>query len=294
MTIAHDFAYLRPATVPDALAMLADHRGAMVLAGGTDVVPWLRDDAITPETVVDIKDIAGFDAIDVADGVLRIGPLVTFSDLIASPVAAEHVPALVEASHTVASVGVRNRATVVGNICSAVPSCDAGPPLLVYEAAVEVAGPGGERSIPVLEWFLGPRTQALAEGELVTGITIPLPGAHGGCYAKLSRYRGEDLAQVGVAVLALPGNDYRVAFGAVGPVPFRAPAIEERLAGGGPGDADPAALDALVDEAISPIDDVRASKEYRTHMSRVMLRRSLAAAAARLDGGGPPYGEQVI
>ena len=294
MTIAHDFAYLRPATLAEAIEALSRHEGAMLLAGGTDVVPWLRDDAITPPALIDLKDVEGLDRIEAAGGALRIGPLVTFTDLIDSGIALEKAPVLVEAAHTVASVGVRNRATLAGNVCSAVPSCDAGPALLVHEAALEVAGPEGERSIPITEWFLGPRRQALGAGEIVTAVALPDAGPHGACYVKLSRYRGEDLAQVGVAVMALPGKRYRVAFGAVGPVPFRALEVEEYLEGKDP---DPAALDGLgplVERAISPIDDVRASKEYRTHMSRVMLRRGLAAAAARLEGGGPPYGEPVI
>jgi len=294
MTIAHDFAYLRPGTLPEALAMLSEHGGAQLLAGGTDVVPWLRDDAITPDVFIDIKDIEGMSAIAVEGDVVKIGALVTFSDLIASEVIADVLPMLAEAAHTVASVGVRNRATLVGNICSAVPSCDGGPTVLVYEASLEVAGPEGERSIPISEWFLGPRHQSLGEGEIVTAVSIPVPGAHGGCYVKLGRYQGEDLAQVGVAVAALPGKQYRVAYGAVGPVPFRALAVEAYLAGKDLDDETLGGLGALIDEAISPIDDVRASKEYRTHMSRVMLTRGLAAAAARLEGGGPPYGESVI
>ena len=294
MTIAHDFAYLRPATMSDALAMLSANPGAMLLAGGTDVVPFLRDDVITPEVVIDIKDVPGLAGIEIEGDSLRIGALVTFSDLIASAIAADVVPMLVEAALTVASVGVRNRATVVGNVCSAVPSCDAGPPLLAYEASMDVIGPAGERSIPILEWFLGPRSQALGAGEIVTGVSIPVLPAHGGCYAKLSRYRGEDLAQVGVAVVAMPSKRYRVAYGAVGPVPFRVPEIEEYLVGRDLDSETFAGLQPLIIEAIAPIDDIRASKEYRTHMSRVMLERSLAAAAARLAGGGPPYGESVI
>jgi len=294
MTIAHDFAYLRPGTLPEALAMLSENEGAKLLAGGTDVVPWLRDDAVTPDVVIDIKDIEGMSGIAVKGDVVQIGSLVTFSDLIASEAIAELLPMLAEAAHTVASVGVRNRATLVGNICSAVPSCDGGPAMLVYEASLEVIGPRGERTIPISEWFLGPRSQSLGDGEIVTAVSVPVPGAHGACYVKLSRYRGEDLAQVGVAVMALPGKQYRVAYGAVGPVPFRAPDIEAHLAGKDLDDETLGGLAALIDEVISPIDDVRASKEYRTHMSRVMLIRGLAAAAARLEGGGPPYGESVI
>jgi carbon-monoxide dehydrogenase medium subunit len=294
MTIASDFDYRRPATLEEAVALLAECDRPLVLAGGTDVVPWLRNGLAAPATVVDIKAVPGLGGIESRDGIVRIGSLATFSDVIASEEVAATIPVLAEASHTVASVGVRNRATLVGNLCSAVPSCDAGPALLVLDAALEVAGPDGRRSIPITEWFRGVRRTSLGPGEIVTGIAIPDPGRHGGCYVKLSRYRGEDLAQVGVAVLVRPGGEYRVAFGAVAPVPFRAPAIEEYLAGRALDDETRAGLAPLVDAAISPIDDVRASKEYRYHMSRVMLTRGLAAAAARLEGGGPPYGDQVI
>ncbi len=293
MAISHDFAYLRPGDLDEALAMLDENPGARVLAGGTDLVPWMRDDAVFPDAVVDIKQIEGLADIVVADGTLRIGSLVTFSDLIRSDVVATEVPLLAEAAATVASVGVRNRATLAGNLCSAVPSCDGGPALLVYDAVVQVTGPDGPREAPVSEWFLGPREAACGPGEIATGVTIPIPGAHGGCYVKLSRYRGEDLAQAGVAVLALPEHRYRVAFGAVGPTPFRAPTIETHLEGRAIEDSLDG-LDELVDEVISPISDVRATKEYRAHMCRVMLRRGLAAAEARLTGGGPPYGKQVI
>jgi len=295
VSIAHDFDYVRASTLAEALEALGEGGpGARVLAGGTDMVAWLRDDAVHPDLLVDIKDVPGLDEITVRDGTLEIGALVTFSRIIDSPLVAEHAPTLVEASHTVASVGIRNRATLVGNLCSAVPSLDGGPPLLVHEAALRVAGKDGERSVPIGEWFSGPRRTVLADGEIALGVSIPAAGEHGGCYLKLSRYRGEDLAQASVAALVLPGNRYRVAFGAVGPVAFRAPGIEDHLAGRVLDDEAMDGAKALVDEVISPITDVRASSEYRAHMCRVMLGRALRAAAGRLAGDGPAYGEELL
>jgi carbon-monoxide dehydrogenase medium subunit len=295
MTITHDFAYHRPATLAEAVALLAEGgEGTWVLAGGTDVVPWLRDDAVHPDALVDLKRIEGLGDVTEADGVVSIGALVTFTDLLKSGLIAERLPLLGEAAATVASVGIRNRATLVGNLCSAVPSCDAGPALLCHDALLRVAGPDGNREIPISEWFVGPRRTSLETGELVTAVAVPDPGTHGACYAKLTRYRGEDLSQAGVAVVALPGNHYRVAFGAVGPVPFTAPTIEAHLDGR---DLDPESVEgavALVEGVISPITDVRATREYRSHMCKVMLRRALAAATGRLRGDGPPYREQVV
>ena len=110
MSIAHDFDYVRASTLAEALEALGEGGpGARVLAGGTDMVAWLRDDAVHPDLLVDIKDVPGLDEITVRDGTLEIGALVTFSRIIDSPLVAEHAPTLVEASHTVASVGIRNR-----------------------------------------------------------------------------------------------------------------------------------------------------------------------------------------
>jgi carbon-monoxide dehydrogenase medium subunit len=295
MTLTRSFTYVKPGSLPEALALLAEHgREAAVLAGGTDLVAWMRDALVAPEMVVDLKGLPGLGGIALVDGTLRLGALATFSDVLRSPVVASTFPLLAEMAGTVASVGIRNRATVVGNLCSAVPSNDAGPVLLAAGASLQVVGPNGERTITLADWFLGPRRTSLAEGELVTGITIPLPGPDGGCYLKLGRYRGEDLAQASVAVLALPGHRYRIAFGAVAPATARAAAIEQTLEGRALDDTALAEAADLVPAAISPISDLRASAEYRTHMCRVMLVRALRAAAGRLGGDGPPYGARLL
>jgi carbon-monoxide dehydrogenase medium subunit len=295
MTLTRSFTYVKPGSLPEALALLAEHgREAAVLAGGTDLVSWMRDDLVSPGLVVDLKGIPGLGGIALVDGTLRLGALATFSDVLRSPVIAATFPVLAEAAGTVASVGIRNRATVAGNLCSAVPSNDAGPVLLAAGASLQIATREGERTIPLADWFLGPRRTSLAEGELVTGINIPIPGPHGGCYLKLGRYRGEDLAQASVAVLALPGHRYRIAFGAVAPAAFRASGIEACLENRALDDASLAEAADLVPGAISPISDLRASAEYRTHMGRVMLVRALRAAAGRLGGDGPPYGARLL
>ena len=193
--IAKEFEYRRPATLGEATHLLADHPGSVrVLAGGTDLIAWLRDDAVAPDLLVDIKDIPDLRDIRLDGQTLHIGSLVTFTDLIESDVVQQHAPLFVEMSETVASPGIRNRATMVGNICSAVPSCDAGPVLLVYNTTVHVTGPNGSRSIDINDWFTGLRETARTDDEVVTHLTIEVP-QHGGVYVKLMRYAGEDLAQ---------------------------------------------------------------------------------------------------
>ncbi len=259
------------------------------------MVAWLRDEAIAPTALIDIKAIPDLHLITDLGGSLHLGALVTFSDLLASPHVAERYPILVEMGHLVASAGIRNRATLIGNICSAVPSCDAGPVLLAHDADVHIVGPQGARDVSIADWFRGPRATALHAAEIVTGLTIHPPAEpYGAAFLKLSRYEGEDLAQANLAVVMTAAHRYRVAFGAVGPTPRRASSVEQIL-DGHPLDADKIAVaQHLVAEEISPITDLRATKEYREHMCRVMLERGLRAAASRVAGAGPPYPARLV
>ena len=296
MTIAHQFAYQKAASLDEAVeALVQAGPEARILAGGTDLIAWLRDDSIHPDTLIDIKGVPGLNEISIEGDHLYLGPLVTFTDLLTSDLVAQRLPILAEMADTVASHGIRNRATVVGNICSAVPSCDAGPTLLVLDASIGVLGPDGARTVPIEDWFVGPRATVLEHGEIVTGISIPLPAdPHGAIYLKLQRYEGEDLSQAGVTILATADNTYKVAYGAVGPVPSRAHEIEHLLNGKPLSDDLIAAAVQLVPGAISPITDMRATKEYRAHICEVMLERGLPAAVSRRDGAGPAYGTRLI
>ena len=292
--IAKEFEYRRPATLGEATHLLADHPGSVrVLAGGTDLIAWLRDDAVAPDLVVDIKDIPDLREIRLEGQTLHVGSLATFTDLIESDTVHDHAPLLAEMSETVASPGIRNRATLVGNICSAVPSCDAGPVLLAYNTTVHVTGPNGSRSIDIGDWFTGLRETARTDDEIVTHITIEVP-KHGGVYVKLMRYAGEDLAQAAIGIVVYPNLDYRVAFGAVAPTPIRSAAIEAELRGKELDDNLINRVVAMVPDEISPITDMRATAEYRTHITGVMLRRGLVAAVERLEGKGPKYGTRLI
>ena len=296
MALTHSFEYLKPGTLREAVRTLGRYgTRASVLAGGTDLVGLMSDGMAGPEVVVDIKGLRGLDRIEFKEGVLSIGALVTFSELRDSPIIARKFPVIREMTGWLASVGIRNRATMVGNLCSAVPCCDSGAVLLVYDAVVEVAGPKGKRKVPLGDWFLGPRKTVLRRGEIATGVTVPWPKRkHGACFVKLRRYEGEDLAQASVTVLALAGNHYRISFGSVAPRPVAAGRIEGLLDGQPLSDDLMRQAVALVPEEIAPITDIRATKEYRAHMVGVMLERGLRAAVARLAGGGPEYGTSLI
>ena len=296
MSIACEFAYAKPASLKEALRLLARKvpGGAVPLAGGTDLVAWLRDGAVSPGALVDLKGLAELRGIRLQGGRLRIGAGTPFAELIESPLVQRHAPILAEAAGMVASVGVRNRATVGGNLCSAVPCCDSGPALLVYNATLHVATPRGLKAIPANKWFLGPRRTSLARGGILVSISLPV-AKHAGAFAKLKRYRGEDLAQASVAVRVDAKGTWQVAYGSVAPTPIRGPKVERLLKG----QKKPAAAllkqaAALAEAEVAPITDIRGSQVYRRLMVGVMLVRAARLAAARLAGRGPDYGINIL
>ncbi len=286
MPIAHEYEYLKPTSVAEAVDILSRfENNVRCLAGGTDLIVHLKENVVRPAAVVDIKAIPELSGIKMQGNELRIGALVTFSEIIHSAEIKKHFPVLVEAAETVASVGVRNRATLVGNICSAVPSLDAAPVLLIYDAQVVVRGKNGERSISIHDWFTGPKKTSKAADELVTHVIVNKPlEKHAAAYAKLGRYRGEDLAQAGVAVMLTDNKNYRIATCALGPIAKRAPKVEAALNSHTPSKKTFEDAAKFILSEISPITDIRASKEYREHMAVVMTRRALEAAMARLLG----------
>ena len=294
--ISHEFEYYKPKDFSELTELLLQYKTkAKILSGGTDLVVRIKDGFEFPEIVVDIKSIPELKELKFDGKNLFIGATVTFNELIESDIVKENFPLLWEAAKNVASTGIRNRATLAGNICSAVPSLDSGPALLVYEAEVILKSKDGERKVNINEFFLGPRKTVLKEDEFVYGVNVPLPQKkNGGSYVKLGRYNGEDLAQVGIGILILEGNEYRIAHCAVGPVAARAKKIEQLLNGKSLSDSLIEEAKELIEQEISPITDIRATKEYRIHMAKVMLERGLKAAVNRMNGKGPDYGEKLI
>ncbi len=295
MTIALDYDYAKPATLAQAKKLLVKYKAPRVLAGGTDLVAWLVDGMVEPDILVDIKGISSLGRIKVKGDVVTLGALVTFNDLLESNVIAKRAPMLQDMAAKVASTGIRNRATVLGNLCSAVPCCDAGPSLTVYDGQVHLSGPDGDRTVPLDDWFTGPRQTVRKPTEIATAVsfTVP-PKGSGAAWIKLGRYKGEDLAQASVAVIVKPGNVYKVAFGSVAPRPVRGVKIEQLMAGKPLTDDLIAEAVKLLPESISPITDVRSTKEYRMQTMEVMLERGLKAAASRAAGKGPKYGTSLI
>ncbi len=292
----NNFDYAKPSTLKEAIDIYKQYGDkARLLMGGTDLVVLLDDGVLTPDIVIDLKGIEDIKKLTFDGEYLHIGAGVTFNELIDSEVVKEKFPILWEASRTVASTGVRNRATLVGNICSAVPSADSAPALLICDAVVVIATENGDREVPITEFFTGPRRTVLSPGEIVKEVKISAGNnKFGGTYIKLGRYDGEDLAQVGVATLVNDKKEYKIAFCAVAPKPVRAFEAEEYLKGKELTDDVLEEAAKLAIKAISPISDIRASKEYRLYVSGVLVKRALKVSFSRLNGNGPAYGERLV
>ena len=277
-----------PGSVDECLQILAK-RGpdTKVVAGGTDLLPQLKNGVLKPGWVVDLSAVAELRTIsDAPDGRLRIGASVTARELELDARVRSRFPALAESAAMVGSVQVRNLATLGGNLCNAAPSADMAPPLLALDAEAVIAGPSGQRRVPMASFFLGVRRTVLAPGELLLEIVVPAQGAHsGGNYLRHTPRRELDIAVVGVASqVTLTGGKCtaaRIALAAVAPVPLRATDAEQALVGQPltPQQIERAA--DLASGAARPIDDHRGSIEFRNHLVRVLTRRTLTTALER-------------
>ncbi len=279
------FDYHEPDTLEDASRLLRDlGAGAYIFAGGTDLLVEIRERLREVRHVINIKKLPGMSDVtyDPVAG-MTFGALVTARQLETLPGVRATYPNIASALASLGSIQVRNRATIVGNICRASPSADTIPPLLADRAVIHIYGPGGMRRMPLEKFFIGPGKTALEVGEIATGIVVPAPAEDSGrAYIKHGRRKAMELATVGVAVsLEMEGavcRDLRILLGAVGPTVLRAADAESVLRGT---TLDPLVIAAASDKAreeCSPISNVRASADYRREMVGVLTRRAVLKA----------------
>ncbi len=265
-----EFSYRAPRAREELLRLLAETAGeSRIMAGGTDLLVGIRDGSSRPSLVIDIKKVNGFDRLDFDQkSGLSIGPAVTINALLEDPLVVRKYPVLAAAASELASVQLRNRATVIGNIVNASPCADMAPPLLCLKACAILASTSGVREVKLSEFFTGVKKTVLRPGELMERILIPaeMAGWRGG-FLKLKRIKGHDLGIVSVA-LVRRGKVLRVAIGSSAPTPVLLP----ELAASAP--AEKVCREAL--RAIKPIDDVRCTREYREFMVGVFIKRLLA------------------
>lgn len=290
------YRYTRPGSIAEAVAASASTGGPVhLLAGGTALGLLQRQGLIEPGLIVDLAGVPGLEGIE-ADGIevegrsLRIGSMVTLRRVETDPLVRHHHPLLASALRHVASVRVRNQATLGGNIAHADPAQDPPPALLALDAGVVVAGPAGSRTIPLDAFFRDVFETALDAGDVITRIDVPLgPPGRRAAYRKFLPRTVDDYATVSVAARLDLGPDgriaeARIALGSVAPVPLRVPAAEALLQGRRPDEVDLAAIADAVVAAVEPVDDVRGLAAYKRAMAGVWSRRVVAGLLE--DGRG--------
>ncbi len=284
-----EFELETPDRLDAALALLAkgDAGPGVALAGGTNLIVDLRAGREKPGRVVDLGAIDALRGIEVEADAVALGARTTVTDLLTAPEIAAEAPGLVEAAQVFAGQMVRNAATVAGNIACGSPAADLVPPLMTLDAEVTLTSAADERTVPLADYYTGYRADVRRPGELITRIRWPrLPKNSVHSFYKLARRKGDAITVVGVSV-ALSVADgrcsrARIALGAVAPAVMRASKAEAMLEGA-------ALTPELIEEAArqaaaecAPIDDVRASADYRRHGVHVLTRRLVSAAWDRL------------
>lgn len=267
------FDYVRVSKTSEAIGILASKPQARVLAGGTDLLLRMRDQAAPGTVLVDLKGCSHLRGIETRTGGLFIGALTTINEILENREVRERFRALWDAASVFGCYEIRNRATIGGNVVHASPGAESGTPLFVFEASVEIEGPSGVRSLPVREFWRDAGKVGLEPGEIVTGFLLPgQPHDIVSRYRRISRTKGMDLASLGVSVAVLePGDparrEVRVAMAAVERVPYRSAEVEYLLSRT-PLDEDIVAeARGLMASSIHPRDtSIRAKPEYKRAM----------------------------
>jgi aerobic carbon-monoxide dehydrogenase medium subunit len=259
--------YARPASVQEALRLLAERDGARALAGGQTLINVMKARAASPDMLVDLHDLEELRGIDLqADGTLEVGAMTTYADVIDSAEARAR-PILGEVCAQIADVQVRNRGTIGGNVCSNDPTNHLPPLLVAIGATMTIQGSGGERTVAAEEFFLGVYLTAAGPGELLTKISVP-PGKHDG-FASVPI--GRDGTCI-VNVAASLNGDARLAIGCVDAVPVM---VEPQSTN------DDAVREAVRTANLDPPSDVHASADYRRHLAEVLAVRAVAQARGK-------------
>jgi CO/xanthine dehydrogenase FAD-binding subunit len=259
---------LTPRSLYEALELRAERPDALPIEGGTDVMVELNFDRTRPPALLNLNEVAELKGWQREDGTLRLGASLTYTEAMGG--LAETFPALAEASRTVGSPQIRNRGTIGGNLGTASPAGDALPPLLVENAQVELASVRGTRLLPLADFLVGPKRNALAEDELIAAVHVEPSGA-AQTFMKVGTRNAMVIAVCSLALVAdRERGELRASFGSAGPVAgLVAAPVSER-------DDFPERVAA----AASPIDDVRGSAAYRRHALRVLTRRALERCLA--------------
>ncbi|MEM1623529.1 MAG: xanthine dehydrogenase family protein subunit M [Sulfolobales archaeon] len=294
--IPQKFEYYKPRDLREALELLNSIEGAKIVAGGTDLVVDLKYRRVAPKALIDVSELGELRFIRVGGNYIEIGSAVTMQELAESELVRRSLPLLAEAVEMIGSWQIRNLATIGGNICNASPAADSIPPLLTYDAELELVSLNGLRTISIEKFFTGPKRTVLERGEILRSIKVPLSRQKfGWSYIKVGR-TSFDLAKVSVAVLLRTEDgivsEVRIALGSVAPTPVRARTTEKSITGMSLEKAAVRASELVVSE-IAPIDDARSTAWYRYHVAKTLVRDAMWKAYERFLQAGGENEDQV-
>lgn len=275
------FDFHRPTSGSEVDALLREHGdGARLLAGGTDLLVQMRNGRLRPSHVIDLGAVPGISSVEEEPNTIVIGARAPVVDVGDHPTIRADFEDLAEGCAKVGSIQIQNRATVGGNICNASPAADTVPALVAHRAEVVSTLAGESRAVRLEDFLVAPGQTALRPGEWVSAIRIPRPvERNGGAYVKLGRTRGVDIALVGAAC-HMTDLGVRIAFASIAATPI---AVDVP---GDPADALPAAAAEEIEDRLRPIDDVRASSDYRRAMALVLAARAWRIAFERMHPQG--------
>jgi len=269
---------LSPRSAAEAVRSLAENAGALPLAGGTDLMVVWNLGLLNGKVVVDLSRVGEWKKISVAKNAVRIGSLVTHSEIQRHAVIRARFPLLVQACSVVGAAQIQNRGTLGGNIANASPAGDTFPPLAVYEAVVHCVGPDGKRVLPIDMFFAGVKKTNLKPGELIEAIELPVPATapSRAAFRKVGTRAAQSISKTmfaGLLWLKKDGTvaDARLSFGSLAPTVKRLRSAERLLAGRRLDAATAAAAAAVLTDDVSPIDDIRSTRDYRLEVSRNLL-----------------------
>jgi carbon-monoxide dehydrogenase medium subunit len=272
--------YARPATVEEAISVLAGHEGARALAGGQTLINVMKQRAAAPDVLVDLADLEELRQIGFSsEGMLEIGAMVTCAQLMSSSEVEVARPILAEVAGTIADVQVRNRGTIGGNVCVSDPTNHFPPLLVALDATFTIRGRDGERTISADEFFVGVYMTAVAEGELLTRVNVPASSGAGDGYAGVTV--GAHGTYIVNAAATVSGDAARVAIGCVAASPVRATAMEEKLSGGDFSEDSVRAAAEGLGASLDPPSDVHGSADYRRRLAEVSAVRAVLQASRR-------------
>ncbi|MDP2209242.1 MAG: xanthine dehydrogenase family protein subunit M [Bacteroidota bacterium] len=267
----NSFSYYKPKSEIEIIETLKSFGDdAKILAGGTDLLVYMKQQIAGPKVLVDIKGVPDFSKIDVdSGGNLIIGAAVTCNDVVENQYIRNHFPVLATAAKTIGSYQIRNRATVVGNICNASPAADMAGAFLVLDAVVIIATEKGNREIPIKHFFVGVKKTSLQQNEFVKAIKVPADYKDAeASYLKASRIKGHDLGTCNAAMSRSKNGKIKIAIGSCNITPVLLPDFDSN-------NIDLANILTTAMNSIKPIDDLRGSKEYRKHLVQVFIKRLL-------------------